>query len=54
MMETPGVRSRSVSYHAPAGARGASTGGAFAGTLVDRSLVEIIQPSTETEMRFES
>jgi len=57
MMEMPGVRSRSVRSHAPAGARGTPPGGAFAGTLVNRPLLEtdiVNQPLLETEMRFQS
>jgi len=54
MMETQGVRSRSVRKHAPVGARGAPTGGAFAGTLVDQPLLEVIHSLPATEMRFES
>jgi hypothetical protein len=54
MIETRGVRSRSVRSHAPVGARGVPAGGVFTGTPVNQSLLEVNQPLLETEMRFQS
>jgi hypothetical protein len=54
MMETRGVRSRSVRSHAPGGAKETPAGGVFTGTPVTRSLLAVNQPLLETEMRFQS
>jgi hypothetical protein len=54
MMETRGVRSRSVRSHGPVGAKETPAGGVFTGTPVNQSLLEVNQPLLETEMRLQS